>query len=735
MSVLPDRIDAYPTHEFQGIRLRPGRPFPFGATLVPGGINFAIYSRHATACSLALFRRGESQPWVEIPFQGTFSQCGTGIPIANSFRIGHVFAITVFDIDYESVEYQFRFDGPGPRPTRGTPALHRFNPKQLVLDPYAKAVSGRDVWGSAKRLQPPYEDNPFRGRIVVDDFDWESDRQLEIPIEELVIYELHVRGFTRHPSSGVRHPGTFAGLREKIPYLRNLGVNCVELMPIFEFDELHNDKIDPRDGQRLWNYWGYDTIGFFAPKAAYAASGHARDGTMVADELKNLIKELHRQGIEVILDVVFNHTGEGNEFGPTISFRGIDNRTYYMLTPEGYYFNYSGTGNTMNCNHPLVRNLVLDCLRYWVAEYHVDGFRFDLAAILGRSHDGEPLANPPLLEALALDPVLARCKLIAEAWDAGGLYQVGRFPAYGRWAEWNGKYRDTIRQFLKGDAGQVPHMSQALLGSPNLYAERGPTASVNFLTCHDGFSLADLVSYDTKHNVSNGEDNRDGANDNHSWNCGREGPTDDPDIQALRLRQRKNAILMLMLSQGVPMLLMGDELGRTQFGNNNAWCHDSVANWLDWSAYRPESDFFRFVQLSIAFRRAHPALRSRAFASHGPAAGENEYSISWHGCRVGQPDWSHDSHSLAFHLHATTSIRPAPDDDIFVAINMYWDSLNFELPLLAAPRAWHVAANTGNGSPDDIAAPGFERPLQTPHHDVQLRARSVLVLIGREVLT
>ena len=534
-----ERVDAYPTHEYQGFKLRHGKPFPFGATFVPGGVNFSIYSSHATSCKLVLFKKGEAQPMIEIPFP-------------NEFRIGDVFAMIVFGLDYENIEYGYRMEGPFD-PNNG----HRFDPSKILMDPYAKAISGRDVWG-----QPPNWDNifPHRSLLVFDDFDWGDDRLLEIPMEDLVIYEMHVRSFTRHPSSGVKFPGTFAGIRQKIPYIKELGVNCIELMPIYEFDEYENSRISPETGETLMNYWGYSTVGFFAPKAGLAATGKLG---MQVDELKALVKELHRNGIEVFLDVVFNHTAEGNENGPYISFKGIDNKTYYMLTPEGYYFNFSGTGNTLNCNNPVVRNIVLDCLRYWASEYHIDGFRFDLASILGRDPLGYPLSNPPLLESLAFDPILAKCKLIAEAWDAGGLYQVGSFPAYGRWAEWNGKFRDGLRKFLKGELGLVKDMAQRLQGSPDLYASRGPTASINFITCHDGFTLYDLVAYNDKHNDANGEGNRDGANDNNSWNCGWEGPTEDPGIRAMRTRQIKNAAAMLLVSQGVPMILMGDEVART----------------------------------------------------------------------------------------------------------------------------------------------------------------------------
>ena len=488
--------------------------------------------------------------------------------------------MVVFDLNYEEIEYGFRMGAAQPKVERGKPGHHRFDTSQMLLDPYASAIGGRDVWGQTPDWDKPY---PHRGRIVNDDFDWGSDRPLEIPTEKMVVYEMHVRGFTRHPSSGIKHPGTFAGLREKIPYLKDLGVNCVELMPIYEFDEFDGSRTHPETGERLFNYWGYSTVGYFAPKAGYAATGNAQDGTMVADELMTLVKDLHKNGIEVMLDVVFNHTAEGNEFGPTISFRGIDNVTYYMLTPEGYYFNFSGTGNTLNCNNPVVRGMVLDALRYWAAEYHIDGFRFDLAAILGRDQDGAPMLNPPLLEVLAHDPVLAKCKLIAEAWDAGGLYQVGSFPAFGRWSEWNGKYRDTLRRWIKGDGGLASELALRLQGSPDLYASRGPTASINFITCHDGFTLMDMVSYNDKHNEANGENNNDGANDNNSWNSGWEGETDDPEIKALRFRQMKNAFALLMVSQGVPMLLMGDEMGHTQRGNNNLYCHDNELSWLDWN--------------------------------------------------------------------------------------------------------------------------------------------------------
>jgi len=547
-----DRIDSFPTDRIQGFNVRPGRALPYGATLVPRGVNFSVFSSRAEAVSVVLFRRGEATPFAELPFP-------------DEFRIGGVWAMTVFDLDYEQIEYGYRVIGPA-EPGVGD----RFDSNQVLADPYAKAMSGRDIWGSPPDWTDPYR---HRSRLTFDDFDWDGDEPLRIPPEDLVIYEMHLRGFTRDASSGVAHPGTYAGLVEKIPYLQELGVNCVELMPIFEFDEFENSRVDEATGETLYNYWGYSTVGFFAPKAGYAATGKYG---MQRDEFKNLVKQLHRAGIEVVLDVVFNHTAEGNEQGPTIHFRGLDNRTYYMLTPDGYYYNFSGTGNTLNCNNPVVRDYVISCLRFWASEYHVDGFRFDLAAILDRGTDGAPMANPPLPESLAYDPLLRDCLLIAEAWDAGGLYEVGSFPNYFRWSEWNGKFRDTVRKFLKGDADTVGELATRVIGSPDLYQERGTIASINFITCHDGFTLADLFAYNDKHNDANGEDNNDGGNDNNSWNCGAEGPTDDPGIRELRLRQAKNAMVLLLTSQGIPMILAGDEAGRTQRGNNNAYCHDLI---------------------------------------------------------------------------------------------------------------------------------------------------------------
>ncbi|MEP0920808.1 glycogen debranching protein GlgX [Leptolyngbya sp. ST-U4] len=697
------------TYTYGSFQLCHGKAFPFGASVVPGGVNFSIYSNHATAATLVLYHKGAAEPFAEIPF-------------LREFRLGNVVSMVVLDLDYEDLEYGYRIDGPY-IPREG----HRFDFSKILLDPYAQAIGGRGVWGATPRTQDLY---PYRAQIATEDFNWEDDRPLEIPTEDLVIYEMHVRGFTRHASSGVTADkrGTYAGLIEKIPHLKDLGVNCVELMPIFEFDELDNPRLNPLTGERLFNYWGYSTVGFYAPKAAYASV----PGQQV-NELKNLIKTLHHHGIEVILDVVFNHTAEGNEQGATISFRGLDNKTYYMLAPDGSYYNFSGCGNTLNCNHPVVRNFVLDCLRYWASEYHIDGFRFDLASILGRAPNGEPLINPPLLEILAYDPVLAKCKLIAEAWDAGGLYQVGSFPRYHqRWEEWNGKYRDAMRKFLKGDGG-VREIALRLQGSPDLYAKSGGTvdSSVNFITAHDGFTLVDLVSYNEKHNEANGENNRDGANDNESWNCGVEGVTADPDILNLRQRQMRNAIALLMMSQGIPMILMGDEMGRSQQGNNNTYCHDSELNWLNWNLLKSNLSFFRFVKNCIAFRHAHPMLRNRQFFTGEDYMGYGYPDVSWHGVEAWKPDWADYCRTLAFLLCGKYAKGGTePDDFIYVAMNTHWEPHSFELPQLPIGFKWHTFVNTFAKSPQDIYEPGTEPPIVNPKQ-IFVGERAMVVLVGR----
>jgi glycogen operon protein len=696
------RIDYYPTHEHQGFRMRRGRPLPFGATMVPHGVNFSVFSSSAASCTLVLFRKHEPRPMVEIEFP-------------EEFRTGSVYSMIVFDLDYEDLEYGYRFDGPW-NPQRG----ERFDRTKILFDPYSRVLGGRDLW----REEPNYGDiYPYRSRLAFDDFDWEDDHPLENPMRDLVIYELHVRGFTAHPSSHVGAPGTFAGLRDKIPYLKELGVNCVELLPIFEFDEWESSRKHPETGEPLLNYWGYSTLAFFAPKAGYAATGRLG---MQVDEFKALVKELHRAGIEVILDVVFNHTAEGDHRGPTLSYRGIDNRTYYILTPDGYNFNFSGCGNTLNCNHPVVRNLVLDCLRYWAAEYHIDGFRFDLASILGRDQSGAPLANPPLLESLAYDPVLSKCKLIAEAWDAGGLYQVGSFPAYGRWAEWNGKFRDSVRNFLKGEPGLTGEIAARIQGSPDLYQYRGPTASVNFITCHDGFTLRDLVSYSHKHNEANGEYNCDGSDDNASWNWGWEGETTNPHIEGLRRQLMKNAFCLLLLSSGVPMILMGDEIGRTQRGNNNTYCHDSELAWMDWTVVERNAELLRFVKQLLLFRNTHAALRGGMFFRHADYLGAGMPDISFHGTQPFSPDFSPASRCLAWMLCGRYA-NPG-HEDIYVAVNSYWDGLPFQLPRTTDGGPWKVLVNTSMPAPEDIHEACSGPSILDER--VIVGGRSVMVLTG-----
>jgi len=698
-----------PTHQSGAFLLRYGHPLPFGASHVPGGINFAVFSANATACTLVLFHEGEKQPFAEIPFPP-------------EFRIGHVFSMMVFGIEYTGLEYGFRMEGPDDRHSG-----HWFDPTKVLLDPFAKEIGGRGTW-----LQPIDTDEiyPHRARMVQEDFDWEDDRPLKFAESDLIIYEMHLRGFTRHESSAVDHPGTYAGLIQKIRYLRELGVNCIELMPIFEFNETENTRTNPLTGEPLCNYWGYSTVSFFAPKSAY--SSNSQDGGPV-HEVRRLVREMHDAGIEVWLDVVYNHTAEQGMDGPTISFRGLDNSTYYMLAPDGRYADYTGCGNTVNCNHPVVREFVLESLRHWAAEYHIDGFRFDLAAVLGRDPNGAPLANPPLLEQLAYDPLLAKCDLVAEAWDAGGLYQVGNFPAYRRWMEWNGKFRDAARRFLRGDPGLAAEVVQRIMGSPDLYAHSGrkPTASVNFLTCHDGYTLRDLYSYNEKHNLANGENNRDGANDNYSWNCGAEGETNDPEVLALRLRMQKNALALLLVSQGVPMISMGDEVGRTQLGNNNAYCHDDAWNWFDWSLCEKNADLLRFTKNMIAFRRANRALRRDEWLTGRDCIGSGYADISWHGVTPWKPDWTPASHSVAFLLcgrHGKAAGGPL--EFIYCVFNMFWNPLTFTLPVLPKGMQWTRFADTHDTSPDGIVTPGSEPTLEN-QRQYKVEARSTLILVGR----
>ena len=692
-------LDTFPTHKTGGVEYRVGRPLPFGASIVEGGVNFSIYSKEATDAWLLLFDQDSDAPFVKLH-------------LSDEFRLGNVYSIMVFGINEETTEYGYCFDGPYDR-EKGL----LFDKTKILLDPYARSVSGRTIWG-----QEPKAGQSFvhRGKIIREDYDWEGDRLLNIPVEDLIIYEAHVRSFTAHESSGVRYPGTFAGMLEKIPYLKALGINCIELMPIFEFDEFENSRVI--DGQRLYNYWGYSTVDFFAPKAGYAAS--ARVG-LEADELKNMVKLFHKNGIEVILDVVFNHTAEGNENGPYISYRGIDNRTYYLLTPDGSYYNFSGCGNTMNCNNPVVRECILDCLRYWVTNYHIDGFRFDLASILSRDENGAPMLYPPLLETLAYDAVLGSCTLIAEAWDAGGLYQVGSFPSWNRFSEWNGRYRDCLRRFIKGDAGAAGELYQRIRGSQDLYGSRSSSASINFVTCHDGFTLYDLVSYNEKHNENNGEENRDGANDNNSWNCGAEGETNDKDIKALRLRQMENMLTVLLTSRGIPMLLSGDEFKNTQFGNNNAYCQDNEISWLDWKRVEKEKELLNFVKALIALRKAHPVLRAKTYDFGNNGTGYPE--LSFHSTMPWQLD--EGSENLVFsYMYAEDKEKYGTEKDcfIYVAVNAHWEDHVFKLPIVPEGMKWHTAMISG----EKAFMPGKEA-LRKEQEELHLSARSTAVLIAK----
>lgn len=691
------KIDSFPTHRIGDLEYRVGRVFPFGATLTSGGVNFSIFSKEAKSCTLLLYHHSAKQPFVEIPFP-------------QEFRIGNVYTMLVYGINIETTEYGYRFDGEY-EPEKGL----LFDSSKPLLDPYAKSVSGRSVWG---RKHDPDDPFPHRGQIIYEDYDWDGDTPVELAQNELVIYEMHVRGFTRHRSSGVTFPGTFAGMCEKIPYLKELGVNCIELMPIFEFDEFENYR--EIDGRKLYNYWGYSTVDFFAPKAGYAISAPLG---LEVDELKNLIKTLHSNGIEVILDVVFNHTAEGNENGPYISYRGIDNRTYYLLTPDGHYYNFSGCGNTMNCNNAVVRNFILDCLRYWASEYHIDGFRFDLASILTRDESGAPMIMPPLIEALARDAVLGSCKLIAEAWDADGLYQVGSFPSWQRWSEWNGRYRDCLRRFIKGGSEQAPELYQRIAGSPDMYGSRSSAASINYVTCHDGFTLYDLMSYNEKHNHDNAEGNRDGCNSNDSWNCGAEGETQDEQINALRLRQMKNALTILLTSRGTPMLLSGDEFANTQYGNNNAYCQDNEISWLDWDSLKKHKQLFGYVKALIALRKNDPVIRCTTFDSQHNMTGYPE--LSFHSCEPWQLDMSAPALTFGY-MYAQEGKKYGckKDSFIYVAVNAHWEAHEFMLPIIPNTMRWYAEFDSFTGGYD-------MHKLLADRGPVTLQSRSTAIFIAR----
>lgn len=653
-----------PLDVVEGFKIRPGFFRMYGACVASNGVSFTINSHGATRCTLLLFKPQASKPYARIPFP-------------DSYRIGDTYSMLVYDIKPDEFEYAFSFDGPY-EPAKGL----LFNEENVLLDPYSRAVTGQRKWGEKPEGGKDFE---YRARVVKSSFDWGNIKQLEQPFEDLVIYETHVRGYTKDKSSGVSAPGTFAGLKDKIPYLKDLGINAVELMPIFEFDEMESARVV--DGVQLYNYWGYNTVSFFAPNTSYAFNEeHNHEG----DELKSLIKALKENGIEVILDVVFNHTAEGNEMGPCFSFKGIDNNVYYMLTPDAHYYNFSGCGNVMNCNHPVVRSFIIDCLRHWAIEYRVDGFRFDLASILGRNQNGAPMANPPILESLAFDPVLGKMKLIAEAWDAGGLYQVGSFPSWNRWAEWNGRYRDDMRSFLKGDDGMAGNAITRITGSRDLYSpeSRGHKASVNFMTCHDGFTLYDLYSYNEKHNEKNGWNNTDGDNNGHSWNCGAEGETDDPNVNGLRRRLIKNAFAALLCSRGPAMFFAGDEFCNTQFGNNNAYCQDNIISWLDWSRLEEFKEIHDFVRHMIQFRKEHPILRKMTKPSSCQFP-----EISVHNGTPFNASTDYKTKLIGI-MYAGRNEEDTEDDIVFYCMNAYWEPLVMQLPVLPNGKHWHVDTNT-----------------------------------------
>ena len=695
--------ESSPMAEIAGFPVRPGIYDLNGATPLQNGVNFTIHTCGGTSCELLLFHRAQEEPFAVLPFP-------------EAYKIGNVYSMIVYGLNIDEFEYAYRVDGPY-CPEKGL----LFDKNKILLDPYAKAVAGQRTWGIRW-------DHTYHARVVKDRFDWGDMPQSKKELCDLIIYELHVRDFTHHPSSGVQHRGTFSGLMEKIPYLKELGINAVELMPIFEFDETMNSRTV--DGKQLLECWGYNTVGFFAPNSSYAAANeHNQEGT----ELKTLIKALHDNGIEVILDVVFNHTAEGNEKGNTFSFKGFDNNIYYMLTPDGNYYNFSGCGNTLNCNHPVVQQQILECLRYWTINYRVDGFRFDLASILGRNEDGSPMNNPPLLRTLANDSILSNVKLIAEAWDAGGLYQVGSFPASGRWAEWNGRYRDSLRSYLKGDSWNAWDAAWSISGSGDLYGGyydnthsnyAGYNSCVNFLTCHDGFTLYDLYAYNDKHNEANGWNNTDGANDNRSWNCGVEGETDDPEVLSLRRRMIRNACAVLMCSRGTPMFLAGDEFGNTKFGNNNSYCQDNITSWLDWRMLEKNKDLFEFFKFMIAFRKKHPVIHKQL-----PTSVCGMDPIHTHNLNAEETDIPRDARTFCVSF-AGYDKEKGKDDLIYVAVNTFWEDVTITLPNLHGRGAWHLSVNTyGDGNGHYCYPEGQEVRID---RSFVMRPRSVAVFTGRD---
>ncbi|NLL70735.1 MAG: glycogen debranching protein GlgX [Epulopiscium sp.] len=705
----------------EGFQIRDGRP-ELGATVDPGGTNFAIFSRHATQVILEFYENFyDIVPMFQYHLDPKYN------------KTGDVWHIYVEGIGHGTF-YGWRVDGPY-EPENG----HRFNVHKLLMDPYAKAISGTHDFSNERmygydKFNKADKDLSFSvldsaqvtcKSIVIDTekYDWEGDVRPKIPMEDTIIYEMHVRLFTQHSSSNVKQRGTFQGILEKIHHLKELGITSVELLPIFEFNMNSIENTNPQTGEKLRDIWGYNPIGFFAVTGNYSPA--IQLGEQVFD-FKDFVKTMHKEGLEVILDVVYNHSGEGNHLGPTISFRGIDNSIYYLLEPyKRYYANYSGTGNTINSNHPVVKQMILDSLRYWVTEMHVDGFRFDLAAILGRDDKGQWIGDLSLLKDIAEDPILAGTKLIAEGWDAAGGYYLGEFP-FG-WCEWNGKYRDTIRRFIRGDYGMVSDLATRLIGSPDLFGKSGrrPYHSINFVTAHDGFTLWDLVSYNTKHNWMNGEGNRDGTDANYSYNHGVEGNTERQDVLHLRKRQVKNMMAILMVSQGIPMILMGDEFGRTQQGNNNAYCHDNEISWVDWTYKEKHKDIFTFCCKMIDFRKKHSCLKREHFFSDG---NPQQADITWHGVRPYKPDWNYYSQSLAFMIRGQGLLEDPEDKDcdIYVILNSYIEPLVFELPKLKNKR-WFRVVDTFFDSPYD-----FLMEPQSVSWEYQVQEKSVAIFISRE---
>ena len=689
---------SFPRYTFRGhpLTVTRGHPVPLGASRIPGGVNFVIISRHATSVRLVISEPCNTELFVEIPLGPMY------------FRTGDHWHVRVEGLPDEFA-YGYRVDGP-----KGYG--NRFDPSLVLIDPASRALACGRPWGESGVTHR-------RSLLTRSMNDRQDDVNPRINREDTIIYELHVRGFTADPSSRVRHPGTFAGLMEKIAYLKDLGVTAVELLPIDEFDETDCPFVNPLTGERLRNLWGYNTIAYSAPKSAYASNW---EGIEPQREFCAMVKKFHKSGMEIVLDVVFNHTAEGGEFGPSYHFRGLDNSMYYMLDDHGRYMNFSGCGNTINSNHPVVRGLILSCLRAMVAEAGVDGFRFDLASVLGRDRQGRVLVEPPVIESISEDALLTDTKLIAEPWDAAGLYQVGSFPGGPRWSVWNGQYRDDIRRFWRGDPGMISALATRICGSDDLYHGRGPLHSINFITCHDGFTLNDLVSYNHKHNEANGEGNRDGSDGNDSWNCGSEGATDNPEVLAIRARQVRNLMATLLISQGVPMILGGDELLRTQGGNNNAWCQDNPTSWVDWSLVEKNAGFYRFTKRLIALRLRHHVLRRRTFF-----LGDRSYTpdIIWHGASPCRPDWSATSHAIAFALDGRRSDRDTLDRDLYVAMNAHWEPKTFLIPASPSGRPWRRAVDTALPSPDDAhdLDEGPRVPLMQPY---RVESRSMMILIS-----